>query len=253
MLILASFICSFRIVDDYDEYAEYQTPNIVDASSANDLYSQVEFDEMSNGIISHKVHPDGEGIPKNCLSSPSIEQSIDSQAFNGIPQLGKNENDEGEESSSLYAASNVDTEPVDFENNGLLWLPPEPEDEEDENEPSPFDDDDGNATGEWGCLPMSSSFGAGESRSKDRSNEEQKKVMKNVVDGHFRALLAQLLQAENLPLDEVDDKENWLEIITSLSWEAATLLKPYMSKSGGMDPGGYVKVKCIPSGHRIER
>jgi 1-phosphatidylinositol-3-phosphate 5-kinase len=50
-----------------------------------------------------------------------------------------------------------------------------------------------------------------------------------------------------------NDKESWLEIITSLSWEAATLLKPDMSKGGGMDPGGYVKVKCIASGRCCER
>jgi 1-phosphatidylinositol-3-phosphate 5-kinase len=50
-----------------------------------------------------------------------------------------------------------------------------------------------------------------------------------------------------------NDKESWLEIITSLSWEAATLLKPDTSKGGGMDPGGYVKVKCIASGRHCER
>ncbi|KAA8541583.1 hypothetical protein F0562_022735 [Nyssa sinensis] len=76
--------------------------------------------------------------------------------------------------------------------------------------------------------------------------------MKTVVDGHFRALVAQLLQVDNLLMGEEDDKESWLEIITFLSWEAATLLKPDMSKGGGMDPGGYVKVKCIASGRRCE-
>ena len=76
--------------------------------------------------------------------------------------------------------------------------------------------------------------------------------MKNVVDGHCRALVAQLLQVENLPIED-NDKDCWLEIITSLSWEATTLLKPDMSKGGGMDPGGYVKVKCIACGQRSER
>ncbi|GAB4841913.1 1-phosphatidylinositol-3-phosphate 5-kinase fab1b [Ancistrocladus abbreviatus] len=76
--------------------------------------------------------------------------------------------------------------------------------------------------------------------------------MKNIVDGHFRALVSQLLQVENIPLGEKDGREGWLEIITSLSWEAATLLKPDMSRGGGMDPGGYVKVKCIASGCRSE-
>ncbi|TQE08716.1 hypothetical protein C1H46_005700 [Malus baccata] len=105
---------------------------------------------------------------------------------------------------------------------------------------------------EWGHLRASSSFGSGEYRNRDRSGEEHKKAMKNVVDGHFRALVAQLLQVENLPIGQEGGTEGWLEIITSLSWEAATLLKPDMSKGGGMDPGGYVKVKCIASGSRYD-
>ncbi|KAI4377823.1 hypothetical protein MLD38_015397 [Melastoma candidum] len=145
-----------------------------------------------------------------------------------------------------------DAEPVDFENNGLLWLPPDPEDEEDERTAILFDDDDGDGeTGEWGYSP-SDSFGRGEFRNRERSGEEHRKAMKNVVDGHFRALISQLLQVENLPADSDDGNESWLEIISSLSWEAATLLKPDMSKGGGMDPGGYVKVKCIACGRRCE-
>lgn len=230
--------------------------------SVNDYYSQVEFEAMSNYCGSHKVHPDSENIDTKSLSCcPLQNHNFESQGLEGILQLEKKEDehdmgDECEASSSLYVDDHeVDAEPVDFESNGLLWLPPEPEDGEDEKEIGLFDDDDdddGNATGEWGYL-RSSSFGSGESRNRDRSNEEHKKAMKNVVDGHFTALVAQLLQVENLPVGEEDDKESWLEIITSLSWEAAMLLKPDMSKGGGMDPGGYVKVKCIASGHRCER
>ncbi|KAL4178859.1 hypothetical protein AMTRI_Chr13g117270 [Amborella trichopoda] len=161
--------------------------------------------------------------------------------------------DECDAASSIYGMETKDSEPVDFENNGLLWLPPEPEDKEDEREVGLFDDDDdeGNS-GEWGYLRSSGSFGSGEYRHKDRSSEEHRKAMKNVVDGHFRALVAQLLQGESLPIGEEGDKESWLEIITSLSWEAATLLKPDTSKGGGMDPGGYVKVKCIACGLQSE-
>uniref|UniRef100_A0A7N0UWF1 1-phosphatidylinositol-3-phosphate 5-kinase n=1 Tax=Kalanchoe fedtschenkoi TaxID=63787 RepID=A0A7N0UWF1_KALFE len=61
-----------------------------------------------------------------------------------------------------------------------------------------------------------------------------------------------LLQGENLPICEQDDRESWLDIITSLSWEAASNLKPDTSKGGGMDPGGYVKIKCVACGRRSE-
>ncbi|GLT59993.1 hypothetical protein SLA2020_327840 [Shorea laevis] len=222
----------------------------------NDYYGQVNLDQMSMYDGSHKLYHDGKHMsPKSLGNSPS-NHGFDSPCSEGSPQLRKDERDVGDEceaSSSLYAAENVEAEPVDFENNGLLWLPPEPENEEDDKEVALLDDDgDGDATGEWGHLQKSSSFGSWEYRNRDRSTEEQKKGMKNVVDGHFRALVAQLLQVENLPVVDDHGEQGWLEIITSLSLEAATLLKPDMSKGGGMDPGGYVKVKCIASGCRSE-
>lgn len=206
------------------------------------------------------MHPDRDAVDSKVISSSSLHNSFGSRT----PEEGQHILEkEGEceigdecEAPSFHVNANtaedVDIEPVDFENNGLLWLPPEPEDEEDDRETFLFDDEeDADATGEWGFLHTSSSFGSGEYESKNKSNE--KKGMKNVVDGHFRTLVSQLLQVENLASGEEDDKDSWLEIITSLSWEAATLLKPDTSKGGQMDPGGYVKVKCLASGHRSER
>ncbi|KAF5466280.1 hypothetical protein F2P56_016221 [Juglans regia] len=248
-----------RSDDDDDEYNVYRSDSETrHFPQVNDYYGQVDFDDLSNDDGSHKFHPGGENNDAKGLSSTQLHQSFDSQCLEGTPPLGKkDENDTGDECeapSSICAARGVETEPVDFENNGLLWLPPDPEDEEDDKEAGLFDDDDdyGDTAGDWGYLRTSGSFGSGESRNRDRSSEEHKTAMKNVVDGHFRALVAQLLQVENLPIGNEDDKESWLEIITSLSWEAATLLKPDMSKGGGMDPGGYVKVKCVASGHRHE-
>ncbi|KAI4329029.1 hypothetical protein L6164_021336 [Bauhinia variegata] len=245
-----------RSDDDEDEYGAYHSDSEINHYPRVDgYYGEAEYYGRSNIDGSQMVHRDGENTNSGVSSTP---QNFDTQGLEGVPTNGKNEYehdicDENEPSSSLYVSEDVDSDPVDFENNGLLWLPPEPEDEDDEREPL-FDDDDdggGNATGEWGYLRTSSSFGSGESRLRDRSGEEHKSAMKNVVDGHFRALVAQLLQVENLSIEN-NDEDSWLEIITSLSWEAATLLKPDMSTGGGMDPGGYVKVKCIACGHRSE-
>ncbi|XVE88557.1 hypothetical protein DITRI_Ditri19aG0078700 [Diplodiscus trichospermus] len=240
--------------DEDDEYSLYLSDSETKHfCQDNGYYSPIDFDEISNDDGSHKLHPDRENIDPKSLSGSPMNNGFPSPGSEGISHLEKKDEckvgGECEASSSLYA-----DEPVDFENNGLLWLPPEPEDEEDEREAALFDDDDedGDATGEWGSLRKSSSFGSGEFRTRDRSTEEHKKAMKNIVDGHFRALIAQLLQVENLPVGDENDKESWLEIITALSWEAATLLKPDTSKGGGMDPGGYVKVKCIASGLRCE-
>ncbi|GJX75889.1 hypothetical protein Tco_0322700, partial [Tanacetum coccineum] len=71
-------------------------------------------------------------------------------------------------------------EPVDFKNNGVLWLPPEPEDEEDEREALLFDgddDDDVDAAGEWGYIRSSSNLRSEDYRSRDKPNEEHKKAM----------------------------------------------------------------------------
>lgn len=201
------------------------------------------------------MHSDGDNIKEKSLSCLTPAHNLDLEGADGIRAPGK-EADEHDHTdgceTSLYHGESSNMEPVDFENNGLLWLPPEPEDEEDDREAVLFDDEEEGSTGEWGYLPSSSSFGSGECRSRDKSSEDHRKAMKNVVEGHFRALVAQLLQVENLTIGE-GGKEGWLDIITTLSWEAATLLKPDMSRGGGMDPGGYVKVKCIASGHRNER
>lgn len=223
-------------------------------SQFNSYYGHIQFDDINSDHKSPKVRIDGDSVD----FSPSLLFSFDSPISEEAHQVvgtGAQQDigDECEATSSLYVAEDVKTEPVDFENNGVLWLPPEPEDEDDEREALLFeDDDDGDAAGEWGCLRTSSSFGSGDSRPRDKS-KEQKKVLKNVVEGHFRALIAQLLQVENLLSEEENDRESWLEIITALSWEAATLLKPDTSKSGQMDPGGYVKVKRLASGLRSER
>jgi 1-phosphatidylinositol-3-phosphate 5-kinase len=187
----------------------------------------------------------------------SVSPRKDTEAFVtsiGIDKMGDHIINNSEEcdarSSSLYV---VENELVDFENNSSLWRPPEAGDEEDDHDGDPCDDHEGeDATGEWGYL-RSNSFGTGHCRSRDKSAEEHKKAMKGIVDGHFRALVAQLLQAEKVPLADKTGKESWLDIVTSLSWEAASLLRPDTSKEGRMDPGGYVKVKCLACGRPSDR
>ncbi|OAY36330.1 1-phosphatidylinositol-3-phosphate 5-kinase FAB1B isoform X2 [Manihot esculenta] len=247
--------------DDDDDYGVFRSDSEMrHFPQVSEYFHHVEFDDVSNDEGTHRARLDGENIGSKSLSSSPLNHTFGLHGVEGISQPGKKDgldmDDECEAPSSMYPGENCDAEPVDFENNGLLWLPPEPEDEEDEREAGLFDDDDDDddddAAGEWGRLRTSNSFGSGEFRNRDKPVEDHKKGVKNVVDGHFRALVSQLLQVENIPVGDEDDKESWLEIITSLSWEAATLLKPDMSKSGGMDPGGYVKIKCIASGRRCE-
>ncbi|KAL5995796.1 hypothetical protein ACLOJK_025866 [Asimina triloba] len=248
--------CINRGYDDDDGYSAYHSDSETrQFHQSADYYGPVEFGDTDNSYGSDKDHHSQDNFIGNDLSSPRPD-STDSQASLTAEKLaeeveGHDNSEDCDVTSSIYGAESTDADPVDFENNGLLWLPPEPEDEEDERE-ADLSDDEEDFAGDWKNLHHSSSFGSGEYRSRDRSSEEHRKAMNNVVGGHFRALVAQLLQVENLLEGEEDDEESWLDIITSLSWEAATLLKPDTSKGGGMDPGGYVKVKCLACGRRSE-
>ncbi|XP_073156425.1 1-phosphatidylinositol-3-phosphate 5-kinase FAB1B-like isoform X2 [Henckelia pumila] len=244
-----------RSDDEDDSYPSHVSHSGAICLSPSDMcYGTINCGGNENIYHPHEVHPNDVNGDSTCnlTISPEI---FESQRVDKATKLGEEaeQNDAQNLTPPVHVLNAVDNEPVDYENNGLLWLPPEPENDEDEREALLSDDDDANedAGGEWGYL-RSGSFGGGECRSRDRSNEEHRESMKRVVDGHFRALITQLLQAENLPVGNHNVEESWLDIITKLSWEAATFLKPDTSMGGGMDPGGYVKVKCIACGHRNE-
>lgn len=238
--------------DDYPIHEPHSEINIVrpDMGYGTNSYCQIDhiYGPCEAESNEESTHPDYNSalVPENLETQGSLDYKTRTEA-------DTQNNDVQFELAPPHAMDDADVEAVDYENNGLIWLPPEPEDEEDEREVFVSDDDDDDpgedATGEWGYL-RSSSFVVGELRNRDRSNEEHRRAMKRVVDGHFTALISQLLQAENFP---ASDYESWLDIITHLCWEAATLLKPDTSRGGGMDPGGYVKVKCIACGNRNER
>ena len=244
--------------DDNDVFGVYNFDSPAMSTQFNGFYGPLEFNAMQNAFESYNYASDMDTDAIERLCSSAFQECFNVQD-DGKHLVVKKADDFGdvcEASSSLCTIEDMNsvTELVDFENNVLLWLPPEPENEEDDRYTSMFgDDDDLDTSGEWGHLGSSSTFGSDEYCEKESSGEEQNKAMKNVVDGHFRALVSQLLQVENIPVTDDNAQESWLEIIIALSWEAATLLKLDTSRSGGMDPGGYVKVKCVASGCRSER
>lgn len=143
--------------------------------------------------------------------------------------------------------------PLDFENNGRIWFPPPPEDESDELENNFFayDDEDDNI-GDSGALFSTSSSLSSMFPAKQNLHDENKEPLRAMVQGHFRALVAQLLQGEDIKSGG-DDNEDWLDVITTIAWQAGNFVRPDTSRGGSMDPGDYVKVKCIASGHPNER
>lgn len=252
-LFVELFICAIssgRSDGEADDDDDYHSDFAQSYAQGNDYYGAISLDEVDQIYGSHEAHDVGVKIEPNISCFPP-DQDLDSLNPDTIDKTRQQENGWNDvKEGSPPCEESFEPEVVDFESDGLLWLPPEPENEEDEREAVLSDDDgDEGDRGDWGYLRPSNSFNDKDFHSKDKSSG----AMKNVVEGHFRALVAQLLEVDNLPMVNEGDKEGWLDIITSLSWEAATLLKPDTSKSGGMDPGGYVKVKCIPCGRRSER
>lgn len=178
-------------------------------------------------------------------NTPDIERSFSRRSLMSSDEYEGPE--ESVDESNFYTPSlvqeptpTVGEELVDVENNESIWVPPPPEDE-DAMSMVDEDDEEDDESG-WGSF-SSTDYRI---REKATASQEQRRAMRAVVERHFRALVGQLLDGEEL------DADSWLEIVTSLASQAASLLKPDTSKDGGMDPGGYVKVKCIAAGQRSD-
>lgn len=153
------------------------------------------------------------------------------------------------ESSVPFQKSEIGHQSFYVETDPIIWIPPEPEDEEDEIDCSvAYDDDDDDECSD-GVKWVSSNFlsyANEEIGSNHKVKEAQSQAIVKVVREHFLATIAELLDSENI------DK-NWVETVSSLSWEAASLIKPSANEDVWMDPTRYLKVKCIASGLPGER
>ncbi|KAI6671672.1 hypothetical protein NL676_006557 [Syzygium grande] len=159
----ASLFCTMSD-DDEDRHDFYQSDyEARHLPLENDTDSQANLHGLGNTAGSYEVDLHREQVETEGSSVSPLHESFDSQGSNEVQQLDKKDDEhlisDECEVESLYPAEDVASEPVDFENNGLLWLPPEPEDEK---EGLLFDDADveGDAAGEWGYLHTSGSFGS---------------------------------------------------------------------------------------------
>ncbi|XP_068663153.1 putative 1-phosphatidylinositol-3-phosphate 5-kinase FAB1C isoform X2 [Aristolochia californica] len=161
--------------------------------------------------------------------------------------------DDSTDLSIFHNQSQGAEQPLDFENNGLIWLPPRPEDEDDDAENNAFEyDDEDDEIGDSSAIFSSSSFISEAFSFKEKPNGVQKEHLRAAVHGHFRALVLQLLQGEGICMGSEIGGGQWLEIVSSLAWQAANFMRPDTSRGGSMDPGNYVKVKCMASGDPCE-
>lgn len=84
--------------------------------------------------------------------------------------------------------------------------------------------------------------------------EERQKAMLRAMNGQLKMLAARFLESAGIPAAfhqlQGADTCCWLDIVTSLSWEAALLIRPDATTGNEMDPSSHVKVKCLASGTR---
>lgn len=146
-------------------------------------------------------------------------------------------------------------EPFNFENNGLIWIPPPPDDAAYGEESSFFMyDDEDDEVGESGAIFSSNTSFDSASLGKDKKHpDSSKEPLRAAVEGHFRALVLQLLQGQGIISTDENSAEDWLNIIAAISWQTANYIKPDTKRGGSMDPCDYVKVKCVASGNPSQR
>lgn len=216
-------------------------------SSPLDSPSRINFTSYRVG---YSVQREQEGRPLSQNYGPFDQENV---AILTRPDKGtedpENTDEYSDEVSMLHNQCDKSQKPLDFASNGCIWFPPPPEDENDEAESNFFAyDDDDDDIGDSGALFSSTSSLFSMLPSKDKQNEGNKEPLRAVIQGHFRALVSQLLQGEGINVSNENGSEDWLDIVTTIAWQAANFVKPDTSRGGSMDPGDYVKVKCIASG-----
>ncbi|XP_022878792.1 putative 1-phosphatidylinositol-3-phosphate 5-kinase FAB1D [Olea europaea var. sylvestris] len=174
----------------------------------------------------------------------------------GVENVGIGGIQTGQENNGERVGSSTDEEiGISDEMDAQFWLPPEPEDQEDDNigRVENYDDDEdecGEDGVRWANSSSLSCFGE-EGSGSYKFKEEKRKAMDEVMNGKFKALVGQLIKSVGVA-SSGNDGENWVDIVTSLSWEAAAFVKPGANEGKAMDPDGYVKIKCIATGSRSQ-
>ncbi|CAO1942464.1 unnamed protein product [Urochloa humidicola] len=189
--------------------------------------------------------PGGDIIPLNEHDMGRLDSTMENTiVYNNISSTEsdiKHGADFGNENECIYplVLPNFDADP-------LIWLPPEPENKEDDFDTvlGNCDESENNSNG-WGRSSLNVNLAE---RSKESREDQLQKVMSEVMNGQFKVLVSRFLAAEGFSLSDGGTNKNWLDIVASLSWDAALLVKPDANSGNEMDPGLYVKVKCIASG-----
>ncbi|XP_073135211.1 putative 1-phosphatidylinositol-3-phosphate 5-kinase FAB1C [Henckelia pumila] len=201
-------------------------------------------------ITSNRVgHYVQEGKGRALMDGPFDQE----QAILERPAKGNQHTEKVDDTSALLSTSEKVTQPLDFDNNGLIWFPPPADIDGDVGETSFFTyDDEDDEVEDSGATMFSTANLDYSFLAKEKQNVDKKEPFRALVLGHFRSLVSQLLLGQGIITSEENSAENWLNIITTVVWNAANFIKPDTNRGGSMDPCDYVKVKCVASGSPSE-
>jgi 1-phosphatidylinositol-3-phosphate 5-kinase len=102
------------------------------------------------------------------------------------------------------------------------------------------DDDDGEESDEEASDDDADGASSSLICSRYRSDaDERQKAMVRAMNGQLKMLAARFLESAGI------DSCCWLDVVTSLSWEAALFIRPDATAGNEMDPCSYLKVKCL--------
>ncbi|KAJ1266793.1 hypothetical protein BS78_07G005600 [Paspalum vaginatum] len=212
----------------FDANGDHRSPHGADHLVAGDTKSNASY-HRHNGL---SRHPSASSVDDRSVKSG--DDSDGAESTNG-------------------RSSNAEVSRVD--QSDTIWIPPEAADKEDEAQSlgtsiAYDDDDDDYGDGiKWGQSSFPSP-GKQHDMSTSNHREEREKAMLEAMNGQLKILVSRFLASAGISSSQGEGGDSWLDIITSLSWEAALLIKPDGSVGKEMDPGSYIKVKCVASGTR---
>ncbi|KAJ0960018.1 hypothetical protein J5N97_000212 [Dioscorea zingiberensis] len=237
-----------RTFSDYplDEYANGHTIKNIDVQ---DFHGKNMLDGVKHQMFMEQVNSSAPSLNHDISSGEKVE--VHSKTHEDAQSTTR----AGDDSDGADVTSESGIPPFLFniEADPLIWIPPEPEEGEvDTDSVANIDDDDDYSDGtKWGQPASLSSFDE-EHSSRHNYKEKRQKAMMEAMNGQFKILVSRFLASEGISVSDGESGESWLDVVASLSWEAALLIKPDASHGQAMDPGSYVKVKCIASGQRSE-
>ncbi|KAJ0961395.1 hypothetical protein J5N97_000431 [Dioscorea zingiberensis] len=237
-----------RTFSDYplDEYANGHTIKNIDVQ---DFHGKNMLDGVKHQMFMEQVNSSAPSLNHDISSGEKVE--VHSKTHEDAQSTTR----AGDDSDGADVTSESGIPPFLFniEADPLIWIPPEPEEGEvDTDSVANIDDDDDYSDGtKWGQPASLSSFDE-EHSSRHNHKEKRQKAMMEAMNGQFKILVSRFLASEGISVSDGESGESWLDVVASLSWEAALLIKPDASHGQAMDPGSYVKVKCIASGQRSE-